>query len=143
MAGFKAESVVEALDYDFKPFVQVSGTIPEPTDRQIADFLGDMKSLFKEIESDLPQGVNLDDMGSVMSAMDELDTEVTIKITGKMCEVYAKLCSGTPSEAQIRELPPRIRQIFFSWLQQEVMAPEAVTGAGQTQVTPLRSARAG
>ena len=143
MAGFKAESVVEALDYDFNPYVKVSGTIPEPTDRQIADFFGDMKTLFKEIEADLPTGIDLDSMSSVMEAMDDLDTEVTIKITGKMCVLYAKLCSGTPTEQQIRELPPRIRQIFFNWLQQEVMAPEAVTGAGQTQVTPLRSARAG
>lgn len=143
MAGFKAESVVEALDYDFNPYVQVSGTIPEPTDRQIADFLGDMKNVFKEVEKDLPQGIDLDDMGSIMAAMDDLDTEVTIKITGQMCVLYAKLCSGTPSEQQIKDLPPRIRQIFFNWLQQEVMAPEAVTGGGQQAATPLRSVRAG
>jgi hypothetical protein len=143
LAGFKAEGVVEALDYDFKPYVKASGTVPEPTDRQIADFLGDMKALLKEVEGDLPKDVNLDDPGSILAAMEDLDTEVTIKMTGKMCGVYSKLCSGTPTEKQIQDLPPRIRQIFFNWLQTEVMSPEAAPGAGSAQVTPLRSGRAG
>jgi hypothetical protein len=143
LAGFKAEGVVEALDYDFNPYVQVRGTIPEPTDRQIADFLGDMKALLKEVEGDLPTDVDLNDQGAILAAMDSLDTEVTIRMTSKMCEIYSRLCSGTPTEKQVHDLPPRIRQIFFNWLQAEVMSPEAATGAGQQQVIQLRSGRAG
>ena len=143
MAGFKAQGVVEALDYDFSPYVKVSGTIPEPTDRQIADFLGGLKALLKEVEADLPQDADLNDPGTLLAAMDNLDTEITIKVTGKMCVIYGKLCSGTPTERQIQDLPPRIRQVFFAWLQTEVMSPEAVTGAGNAQVTPLRTGRAG
>lgn len=143
MAGFKAQGVVEALDYDFNPYVKTKGTIPEPTDRQIADFLGDMKALLTEVKDDLPSEVNLEDPGAILSAMDDLDPEVTLKMTGKMCVIYSKLCSGTPTEKSIQELPPRIRQIFFAWLQTEVMSPEAATGAGSAQVTPLRTGRAG
>jgi hypothetical protein len=143
LAGFKAEGVVEALDYDFNPFVKAEGTIPEPTDRQIADFLGDLKDLFTEVKDDLPQGIDTDDPGMVLAAMNDIDTEVTIKMTDRMCGIYSKLCSGTPTEKQIHDLPPRIRQVFFAWLQGEVMSPEAVTGGGQAQVTPLRGARAG
>lgn len=143
MAGFIAEGVVEALAYDFKPYVKTEGTVPEPTDRQIADFLGEMKALFEEVKTDLPADVDLADPGSVMSAMSDMDTEVTIKMTTKMCGIYSRLCSNTPTEKQIHDLPPRIRQVFFTWLQGEVMSPEAATGAGTAQVTPLRTGRAG
>jgi hypothetical protein len=40
-------------------------------------------------------------------------------------------------------LPMRIRTIFYRWLQEEVMSPEAVSGGGNAQVTTLRSAAAG
>lgn len=146
MAGFQAEGVVEALDYDFRTKANPDaphGTIPEPTDDQIAEFLTGMKAAFKEVEKELPTGVDLNDTNSIMAAIDDLDPQVNIKITGKMCEVYAGLCSNTPTAKQIRELPPRIRQVFFAWLQGEVMAPEAVTGGGQQQVIQLRSGRAG
>lgn len=143
MAGFTAQGVVEALDYDFNPYVKAAGTIPEPTDRQIADFLTDMKTVFKEVKDDLPQGIDLDDSNSVMSALDDLDPEVNIKLSGRMSEVYSKLCSNKPTAKQILDLPPRIRQIFFAWVQSEVMSPEAATGAGNAQVTHLRSGRAG
>ena len=64
-------------------------------------------------------------------------------LLGDMAVIFSELCSGKPTAAQINALPVRVRTIFFAWLQGEVMSPEAVTGAGQTQVTPLRSARAG
>jgi hypothetical protein len=47
MPGFKAQGVVEALDYDFNPYVAEKGTIPEPTDRQIAEFLSGMREVIK------------------------------------------------------------------------------------------------
>ena len=49
MAGFQAEGVVEALDWDFNPYVKASGTIPEPTDTQIARFLAGLKAIPKEL----------------------------------------------------------------------------------------------
>ena len=143
MAKFKAESVVEALDYDFRPYVNASGTIPEPTDNQIAEFLTGVKAIFKEAEKDLPQELDMEDPGMLLGAIDALDPEAQIRAMGDMARVYAALCSDTPTEEQIRELPMRVRTIFFNWLQQEVMAPEAATGGGNAQVSNLRTARAG
>lgn len=146
MAGFQAEGVVDPLDYDFRTKANpkaAHGTIPEPTDQQIADFLTGMKTIVKEFENDIPKDVDLNDPGSMMSALDDLDPEINVKLVGKMCVVYSALCSGTPTEQQIHDLPPRIRQVFFAWLQGEVMAPEAATGGGQQRVIPLRSGRAG
>jgi len=143
MAGFVADGVVEALDFDFKPYVKASGTIPEPTDKQIAEFLKALKALAQEVQKDLPSDIDMNDPASLLGALDDLDPEVMEKLTGKMGGIYAALCTNTPTEEHIIGLPPRIRTIFYSWLQQEVMNPEAVTGGGNAQVTNLRGARAG
>lgn len=143
MPGFVAEGVVEALDYDFRPYSKAHGTIPEPTDAQIAEFLRGIKKVFKEAEKDLPDNLDMDDPVALLKAIDDLDPAVQVKAMADMTGVYAELCSGTPSAGQITELPMRVRSIFFNWLQSEVMAPEAATGGGPAQVKPLRTARAG
>ena len=78
-----------------------------------------------------------------MEALDDLDPEDVVSLMGKMAALYADLCSGDPSKAQILALPMRVRQQFFVWLQTEVMSPEAGPGAGRAQVTPLPRAAAG
>jgi hypothetical protein len=62
---------------------------------------------------------------------------------GKMCEVYSGLCSGTPTAESIRQLPMRVRNIFFAWVQQEVMSPEPVSPGGNAEVRSLPVGRAG
>lgn len=143
MAGFKAEGVVEPLDFDFKPYVNASGTIPEPTDKQISDFLKSLKTVATDVQKDLPADLDMNDPASLLGALDDLDPEVMDSLAGKLGGIYAALCSATPTEQQIADLPPRIRNIFFNWLQQEVMNPEVKTGGGNAQVTNLRGARAG
>lgn len=145
MPAFSAENVVEPLAWDFAPYVNAKGTIPEPTDRQIAEFLSGIKRVVKEAEADadLPQNVDATDPAAVLSALDALDPEKTVEAAGKMGAVYAGLCSGTPSAEQIMALPMRVRTIFFSWLQDEVMNPEAVAPAGNGQVRSLPVGRAG
>lgn len=140
MPGFAAENVVEPLDWDFAPYVSARGTIPEPTDKQIAEFLTGMKALVKEIQADIPD-MEATDPAVIFQAMEDLDPAKTIEAVGKMCTVYAALCSGTPSAEQIQALPMRVRTIFFSWLQAEVMSPEAVSPGGNGQVRSLPIAR--
>lgn len=143
MAGFVAQGVVEALDYDFRPFVNAHGTIKEPTDQQVAAWLEDIKKLTKEMEDKLPGGITGDDPGALIQALDDLDTESVMSVMGDMAGAYSKLCSGDPSAKQILNLPMRIRQVFFRWLQGEVMDPEVVSGAGTAQVKALPTAAAG
>lgn len=145
MAGFKAEGVVEALDYDFRPYVNASGTIKEPSDRQIADFLATVKTVIKEAQEEgggLPD-VPGDDPAALLQAMDDLDPEIVTRLMAKMTSAYSALCSGKPTATQIASLPMRIRQVFFNWLQSEVMSPEVVTGAGSGQLKALPTAAAG
>ena len=143
MAGFVAQGVVEALDYDFNPYLDVKGTIPEPTDTQIETFLLAMKELYVTAQKDQPDLGDLTSQADILEAIDKVDPTTQIKLLGKMAAIYSELCSKTPTAKQISELPVRVRTIFFAWLQGEVMSPEAATGAGNAQVTNLRSARAG
>jgi hypothetical protein len=143
LPAFSAESVVEALDYSFLPYTDARGTIREPTDQQIAAFLTGVKKVVKESEDKLPSGVDPADPSSVMAALDDLDPEDMVSLMGKMAALYADLCSGDPSKAQILALPMRVRQQFFTWLQTEVMSPEAGPGAGKAQARPQMRAVAG
>ncbi len=142
MPAFSAESVVEALDYSFLPYTDAKGTIREPTDKQIASFLSGVKKVVTQSELTLPN-VDPDNPASVMEALDDLDPEDVVSLMGKMAGLYADLCSGDPSKAQILALPMRVRQQFYVWLQGEVMSPEAGPGAGKAQVRALPRAVAG
>jgi len=142
LPAFSAESVVEALDYSFLPYTDAKGTIREPTDKQIASFLSGVKKVVTQSELTLPN-VDPDNPASVMEALDDLDPEDVVSLMGKMAGLYADLCSGDPSKAQIMALPLRVRQQFFTWLQTEVMSPEAGPGAGRAQVRQLPRAVAG
>jgi hypothetical protein len=143
LPAFSAESVVEALDYSFLPYTDAKGTIREPADKQIASFLTGVKKVVKESEDKLPETVDPADPSSVMEALDDLDPEDVVSLMGKMAGLYADLCSGDPSKAQIMALPMRVRQQFYVWLQSEVMSPEAGPGAGKAQATPQMRAVAG
>jgi hypothetical protein len=143
VAAFNAATVVEALDWTFEPFVQARGTITEPTDEQINRYLTDVKALGKEIQEKVPDAPDSNDPVDLMAALDDLDLDSVAEMTGKMAGIIAALCSGDPSRETILALPPRRRTMFYGWLQSEVMSPEAAPGAGNAQVTTLRSARAG
>jgi hypothetical protein len=141
MAGFQAEGVVDPLDYDFKPYVKASGTIPEPTDKQVGEFLSGIKKIIKDMEAEVPSDIDPADTAAILAAIDDLDPAKTIEQMARMCKVYADLCSGTPTEQEIADLPMRIRSIFFQWLQSEVMSPEAAAPVGNGQVRKLPTAR--
>jgi hypothetical protein len=147
MAGFNAATVVEPLDYDFrtKDYPQaVHGTVREPNDKLIAEYMAGVKELVKEVKDKLPSaltGGSDVDISELFMAVDDLDPQVVIKFHDDMAGVFAKLCSGEPSKQNILDLPIRMRVMFYAWLQREVMSPEAAPGGG-SNVTKL-PARAG
>ncbi len=144
MAAFDSGTVVEPLDWTFEKHVRgAKGTIKEPNDRQIADYLAAFKKFIAGTKGKLPEDVDVNDPAELVAAMDDLDPEITVQLHEELAGIYAALCSGDPSRELLLKLPPRIRTIFYGWLQQEVMSPEAVPGGGSAQVTTLRSAAAG
>lgn len=142
MAGFDAASVVEPLNYTLRPHVDKAGTIREPNDRQIADYLGGYQRLVKQYRGQLPDEFvagGTPDVGALLDAATDLDTEIVINLNADVAGLVAALCSNDPSKDDILGLPPRIRAMFCGWVQKEVMSPEAATPAGSGQGRTLRS----
>jgi len=147
MAGFDANAVVEPLDYTLRPHVDTAGTIREPNDRQIADYLAGYQQMIRDYRGQLPDelvaGAGNPNIGAVLDATTELDPEIVLKLNAEVAGLVAGLCSGDPGKDDILGLPPRVRAMFLAWLQREVMSPEAVPGGGKAQVKNLRSVAAG
>jgi len=142
--GFNAATVVEPLDWTFEPYVPgAKGVIKEPGDKQITAYLKGLKQLTADVQAKVPTVEADADPVDLMTAIDDLDPEIVAEMTEKMAAICADLCSGDPSKETILALPPRRRIMFYGWLQAEVMNPEAAPGAGNAQVTTLRSAVAG
>jgi hypothetical protein len=146
MAGFNAAAVVEALDYTFEPYAPgCTGSVREPDDKQIADYMAATRQMVNDFRGRLPDELigGATTITSVLDGVENLDVTVMAEFTGAMAEVAAALCSGTPSKEDILKLPPRRRAHFYAWLQREVMSPEAAPGGGKSQVKNLRSVAAG
>lgn len=141
MPSFNAGSVVDPLDYDFTAFNGGKGTIAEPTDAQVGDFMQGMRDLMREArEITGAAGVDMSDatLAELGVALDQLDSEVYQDFARKMGRLHAGLCGAQPTYEDIMAVPVRIRNLFFAWLSGEVMNPEAKSGAGKGPV-PLRS----
>jgi hypothetical protein len=144
MIKFDAGSIAEALDYDFTAYVKgAEGTVPEPTDEQIGIFLDEVQAVTREAQDLVPGDIDMSDAAAVLDAMNHLNPGDFVRLTSKMSGIYAKLCSNHPTEKQIQGLPMRVRRLFFNWIQEQVMNPEAVTGDGSAQAQTLPSEVAG
>jgi hypothetical protein len=144
MPLFDAGVVVESLEYDFtKAGVKAKGTIPEPTDEQIGQFLGGLRELARKASEVGDLEVDDTDPAAMLGLLNSLDPVKFVEVLSSTSEVYAKLCSDRPTAEQISALPLRVRYKFFGWLQSEVVSPEAGPGAGNAQVVTLPRTAAG
>lgn len=144
MPGFNAGAVVEKLEYDFSAFGGGSGVIAEPSDKLLGDFMAGLKDIAALAQKLVPDLDGIPDdpaPADIAVVLDQLDTDSYVQVMEKMAALHSALCSGTPAEEDILRVPPRIRMLFYGWLQREVMNPEPLPGAGKTpQVTRLRPA---
>lgn len=148
MPKFNAATVVEPLEWTFHPLLEAKGVIKEPTDDQIVTFLTDVKDLVTRLQAKAATAstdvaVPGTDPADIVDAIEDLDPAVVGEFHQELAGVFAELCSGEPSKELLLQLPMRIRVVFYGWLRQEVMAPEAAPGGGSAQVTTLRPAAAG
>jgi hypothetical protein len=145
MAKFDAQLVVaEPLDWDFHELgVAASGTIPEPSDQVIGDFLDGLKKLYTDAQETLPDLGSEPTAEQMLEALSQVTGKQFVKLMADIAGLFAKLCGNQPSKAQLLALPMRYRVHFYAWVNDEVVNPEAGTGAGNAVVKPLRSAAAG
>jgi len=142
--GFNAATVIEALDFTFEPYVKgCKGTIAEPNDAMLQQYVTDLKAIGLEVKESAPNVSSDADVSDLLDALDQLDPESVTRLTERMAGINAALCGGFPSKEQILALPPRQRAMFYAWLQQEVMSPEAAPGGGSAQAKTLRPVAVG
>lgn len=132
MPKFDAGALASQLEFDFTGAgVDAKGIIPEPSDKLIGEYLDDIVESFQKLAK-LGDLASLDptDPQALTAAMQAINGKEFVAALDDVAKAAAKLCGGTPSLAQIRKLPLRIRQHFFAYLQREVVNPEAGPGAG-------------
>ena len=146
MPSFDAGAVVEALDWDFtKAGVKAKGTVPEPSDAAIGKFLDDVKTLYAKAQG---SGLAVETNGDLtpeqmLDALSGITGDAYVEFMASLAEIFAALCSDKPSKDNLLALPMRVRVKFYAWVQEEVVSPEAGTGAGTVALRSVPPAVAG
>lgn len=132
MAGFSYSSI-ETLEYDFTAVPSNSGDgrckgfgiIPEPSDADLQAFL--------ETQQKIAEKYGFGDMDALTRKLKEVGEdgaqEMMQEATDEMIDAYVALGKGHPTKQEIKELPPRVRNEFFKWMQGQFIDPNAVSAA--------------
>lgn len=140
MASFDAASAVEPMHCKLKPFADFDAIIPEPTTEQLQAFIN-ARSLESERARDRLK--DLPDDATAGQVAEILTGEAVLGDRQRTADMYSAVCSGKPSADDLMKLPHREFTAFARWLTQEMLDPEAVTGAGNGQGQTQPSAAAG
>jgi hypothetical protein len=119
MAGFNASKAVDKMEWDFRPYVDAKGVIPEPTDEQLARFQKEQARLGAQALEDSELSAE-----EYLKKQAEIDEEVLLKNVRETAELFAAICSNTPSVEEIMKLPMRQRSAFYGWVR-ESLTPKA------------------
>ena len=128
MPKFNAKDAVEPLEFDFAPFVEAKGVVPEPTDEQVAEFYGNLGDQLKiALGEERVKDLDLTDPLQVGKLFMSLTVEDHRKMYDANLDLHAAVCSGEPSREQLEALPFRLRQAFYGmvqgWLRPEASKP--------------------
>lgn len=137
--GFSAGKAATSLDYDFTDgnyadeqtsaiLADAKGSVPEPTQDRLDGFTHALRQLATD-----PDIAELASLGSdpdpqqVVAVLATVPEEKLQGVNDAMLQAVIDLCAGSPSEQQIRALPPRIRTAFIGWLSGELVGPTGPT----------------
>jgi hypothetical protein len=145
---FNAGAIAEDLDYDFTDAgvkgTKGKGTVPEPSDRLIGDFLDEIKVLYEKAReaglAELPEDATPDEM---LAAVTQVTGDKFVTFMADTAAIFARLCQNRPDAETLLKLPLRVRVAFYGWLQGQVVNPEAGPGAGTQVLRALPSQAAG
>jgi hypothetical protein len=129
-----AASVIEELAYDFRPYREYDGVVPEPSDSQIQEFLSGVQESIKKLAQTTPDAASPTDL---YARLEGFQGDQLMDVMRDQTELVAKLCSGIPSFDQLMDVPMRVRTVFFRWILGEVMSPEVKAPAGNGRA-PIR-----
>lgn len=131
------ELAPDPVEFDFTAWgVKAAGVIPEPTPEQIRDFMrsqvqldDDIKVKVAELDPDNP--VMSPDSAADISVIEDslrrasMFPEAEYKAAeDRANKIYADLCSGKPSAAQIAKLQSAPRTMFFRYVERNFLGPQ-------------------
>jgi hypothetical protein len=129
MGKFQAQTAVEALEYDLRPYVDKSGIIPEPTTQQLADYFEKSRTIAKDVMAlksrvDAAKGSDdpdIDELSEeeINEIVTDLESINVVEMQEQMVQLIADLCSQEPSTEDILGLPFRVRTEFVKWVGQQ------------------------
>jgi hypothetical protein len=128
MAKFTASDQLEPREYDFRPYADAQGTVPEPTDDQVAEFYSALNRQFQlAFSEERLEGIDTQDPYDVAKLVMSLDADENRALYDAMLDVHADVCSGQPSVSDLAALPFRLRRAFYGavqgWLRPEALTP--------------------
>ena len=109
--GFSAESAVEPLDYDLRPYVDAQGTVPEPTHEQVQALFKALRELV--VAAGVDPGASRDE---VIQAFADIPEEQQKAQSDATMQAIVDFCQGSPSKQEIEALPYRPLNAFLGWL---------------------------
>lgn len=116
MAGFVAATVREPLTYDFRPYVDDHGVIPEPSRQAQAQFNRSMLDLYGEGGADAAR----ERLASLSPADQLAESE---RLTEATVDALCALCSNVPSRESILALPERLFQAYLGYIRGALLDP--------------------
>lgn len=127
MAGFNAADEVEEITYDFNPYLDLSGTVPEPSGDAVDEYRRKvMTSYAKETSGwDEIDGEGDEDGPSdeerALSRMDEV-LRRSANVEDEILAATADLTGIAPKS--LRKLPARVRRAFVGYIAGLFLRPE-------------------
>lgn len=128
MTKFDAANAVEPLEFDFKPYADVAGTVSEPTDDQVAEFYGTLgRQLENALGEERMKDVDVTDPTDVGRVFMSLTTEDHRTMYEQLLDLHAGVCGDQPSREDVAALPFRLRRAWYGmvqgWLRPEASTP--------------------
>ena len=120
--AFKADEKLEKLDYDFTPYVDLKGTIPEPSTKQVETF----QQVMAKIYQDAGGVIQPDEGGKIKVTAENIDSVLAVnkEIDSAMAHAVADVTGF--ADQTLQKLPPRLRTAFVGWIAGVFLAgPEA------------------
>jgi hypothetical protein len=127
---FVAETAVQPLDYNFRPYLQVDGTTPEPSDKEIRRFQLRIAASAKKAMGD--RRIDTSDPNKVVDFVLNMSEDDYGLVNDEMVAATAELTKGMPTREQIEALPGRIQRAYILSLQEDLTNPEPVRPATST-----------
>lgn len=116
MSTFELENELDVIHYNFNPFVEAEGDIPEPSDDQIDKFRKAMLKIFDPVVSKAGGDLTEEHLRAIAAKFDSSEIEESSKIQEKLLRAIAALCSNQPSYVELKKVPFRGQKKFIGWI---------------------------